>query len=160
MLSKHQKYYFSSLRFMFWWLQWFVRLTWSSQIGGKIDPKIDWSLKASLHGHKVVARSRFWAPGTCHSYSVKSVLIVSSSKVVGALAGTRRPTSRSGLQYLALPASASFLCFWSLYHLFDFEILSAAAQFPPISPVPLPFRTSSSSSFFFCLPHPYRPLFS
>ena len=160
MLSKHQKYYFSSLRFMFWWLQWFVRLTWSSQIRGKIDPKIDWSLKASLHGHKGVARTGFWAPDTYQSYSVESVLIVSSSKVVGGLAGTGRPNSRSGLRYLALPASASFLCFRSLYHLFDLKILSAVAKFPLISPTSLPFRTSSSSSFFFRLPHPYQPLFS
>lgn len=160
MLSKHQKYYFSSLRFMFWWLQWFVRLTWSSQIRGKINLKIVWSLKASLHGHKGVAHSGFWAPGTYQSYSVEAVLIVSSSKVVGGLAGTGRPNSRLGLQCLALPASASFLCFWSLYHFFDLEILSAVAKFPPISPVSLPFRTSSSSSFFFRLPHPYKPLFS
>lgn len=145
---------------MFWWLQWLVGLTWTSQIRGKIDPKIDRSFKASLHGHKGVARSGFWAPGTYQSYSVESVLIVSSSKVVGGLAGTGRPNSRSGLQYLALPASASFLCFWSLYHFFDLEILSAVAQFPPISPISLLFRTSSSSSFFSRLPHPYRPLFS
>lgn len=160
MLSKHQKYYFSSLRFMFWWLQGFVRLTWSSQIRGKINLKIDWFLKASLHGHKGVARSGFWASGTYQSYSVESVLIASSSKVVGGLAGTRRPNSRSGLQYLALPASASFLCFRSIYHFFDLQILSAVAQLRPISPVSLPFRTSSSSSFFFRLPHPYKPLFS
>ena len=41
------------------------------KFGGKIDLKINWSVKKPLHGHKVVARSGLWATADIHCIQYK-----------------------------------------------------------------------------------------